>query len=266
MSRFVSNVLVGQNISNVSQGCIVQGSSGAPAGSKVLVSNVTLSDGRSFRITNHALYEGFAVVKHFDKPPTSVNCSSERIVIDGKVLAQVRSPRLDTAIDLLSRRIQNSFNAPRALPDTSNDEALARLLSEAPDDDAVEVVSRNVVLGAIRSGGDVHIGDTVVMQSKKAKEPVKRKRAVPVAGTRKKKPGPLALDWAATALAEKHSERDECTVCLSNKRDVASQPCGHVLMCVACAVKCRDAAQQKKEQFQCPECRAKIESAARVYI
>lgn len=265
-------MIVGGNISNVTQGGTYSG-----AGTEqVMVSGATLRDGRKFRITSSAVYENGTAIRRFSHAPKSVSCTPERITIDGKVVAEARSAAAtasanrETAdflrLTLGSRQAEEFLqrqNGIHPLPDTSNDEALARLLSEAPGDDAVEVVSRNVVLGAIRSAGDVHIGDSVV--GSKKKEPVKRKRATPSAA-RKKKPGPLALDWEAVPLAEKHVERDECTVCLSNKRDVACQPCGHVLMCVACAVKCRDAAQQKKEKLQCPECRAVIESAARVYI
>lgn len=254
MSSFRSNVLIADTIANVSQGnVVVTNSSSVPrstTGNNVLVSGTTLRDGRKFRITDKALYEGSVPIHHFDKPPRSVNCSSERIVVDGKVLVEAGVRDGSYNRGLANQFLQELTALNGGIPDTSNDEVLARLLSN-------EYAS--LPLPSVHIGGDNEI---VV----KKPEAPKRKRATPAAAPRKKKPEPLALDWAVTALAEKHVERDECTVCLSNKRDVACQPCGHVLMCVACAVKCRDAARQKKDKFQCPECRAVIESAARVFI
>lgn len=253
-ARIISNAVYGGNIANLTQ-ITKTSTSSAPAGTATLVAGATLRDGRSFRITNTGLYEGGVLHKRFEKQPRSVSCSPERIVVDGQVLVEADVKRIvpQQAARRVSPNIMRALGIDVGVPDTSNDEALARLL--ASEYESAPLAS-------------VHIGDNddeIVV--KEAVVAPKRKRAKPATtAPRKKKPAPLALDWAAVPLAEKHSERDECTVCLSNKRDVACQPCGHVLMCVACAVKCRDAARQKKDAFQCPECRAAIESAARVFI
>lgn len=74
----------------------------------------------------------------------------------------------------------------------------------------------------------------------------------------------LELDWVAKPLPE-DSEKDGCTVCETNFRDVTFVPCGHFCVCVDCARKIGSRVIAT-EAAECPLCRAKITNATRTRI
>ena len=53
----------------------------------------------------------------------------------------------------------------------------------------------------------------------------------------------------------------QCCVCLDNKKDILFEPCLHVCTCIECAVDL-----DADGTLQCPQCRAKIDSAKRIFL
>lgn len=58
------------------------------------------------------------------------------------------------------------------------------------------------------------------------------------------------------------NEREACVVCTEHKKDVVFLPCGHVCACIVCARTIMASAATKK----CPNCRANIDEAKKVYF
>lgn len=63
---------------------------------------------------------------------------------------------------------------------------------------------------------------------------------------------------------EEAKEGEECSVCLTAKRDTACLPCGHMCMCYACAYTViEDSARADKK---CPICAGKLADISRIYV
>ena len=69
-----------------------------------------------------------------------------------------------------------------------------------------------------------------------------------------------ALGHRVVADQEQEGESDgaKCTLCYDQPREIVTWPCGHVLMCTTCRPKLR--------LNECPNCRAPIVDAMRVFL
>ena len=67
-----------------------------------------------------------------------------------------------------------------------------------------------------------------------------------------------ALGHRVVADQEHEGESAKCTLCYDQPREIVTWPCGHVLMCAACRPKLR--------LNECPNCRAPIVDAMRVFL
>lgn len=54
-----------------------------------------------------------------------------------------------------------------------------------------------------------------------------------------------------------------CTICMCNKAEIATIPCGHVVTCQNCVKSINSGARCNRK---CPLCRKKIDSILRVYL
>ena len=80
-------------------------------------------------------------------------------------------------------------------------------------------------------------------------------------------PRPFSL-FDLTGNAEKTEVGEQqCCVCIENKKDVLLKPCKHVCVCVECARALEaDNLDKSAARPQCPQCRAPIEHAERVFL
>ena len=60
------------------------------------------------------------------------------------------------------------------------------------------------------------------------------------------------LSQAQQCMMEERENRTRCVICLDAKRSVVLLPCGHQVLCVACA--------EKLKNDECPLCRQAITS------
>ena len=77
------------------------------------------------------------------------------------------------------------------------------------------------------------------------------------------------LQAALTALATIAAKRAKpveddgptCVVCLTNSPDVVFRPCNHLKVCGACTLELA-----KKDGFQCPECRTRVDDILPIFV
>lgn len=69
----------------------------------------------------------------------------------------------------------------------------------------------------------------------------------------------VALEDKGATPAKKDDE--QCLICLDSRRCVATSPCSHMSMCVACY----NQMLAKNQAVSCPECRAAVTEARRIY-
>lgn len=52
-------------------------------------------------------------------------------------------------------------------------------------------------------------------------------------------------------------ETRACVICITNEKQCAAVPCGHLMYCISCAT--------KRQETKCPMCRKKIKDVIRIY-
>jgi hypothetical protein len=57
-----------------------------------------------------------------------------------------------------------------------------------------------------------------------------------------------------------------CCVCMDAPREAALVPCGHLALCLQCAMQLKAAAHAKGAQWCCPVCRLPVKSFIRIYL
>lgn len=53
-------------------------------------------------------------------------------------------------------------------------------------------------------------------------------------------------------------ETRACVICITNEKQCAAVPCGHLMYCISCAT--------KRQETKCPMCRKKIKDVIRIYV
>jgi Zinc finger, C3HC4 type (RING finger) len=83
----------------------------------------------------------------------------------------------------------------------------------------------------------------------------------------------LSLNWSATEQIEIEDNDDGgvadahlCDICQTNLRDVALLPCGHAMLCVACAHEIGRPATQARRLAKCPVCKTDVSDACRMKL
>lgn len=242
-----------------------------------------MNDGSIITVTQDGVYAGEKLLKKLDGGPLkSLDATGERIIVNGQVVVRSHTPLQRTSNPEQQTRAPSGI-LPQPMPNTDDDEMLARMLQEEMQAEmanamqqalpakATMAAAANRYTSALQAAGSVHIGDVIVHA---ATPPAKVARTSSTT-TRVDKPAkvpkgppkrPRKDVWTAQKLVEPHDKKDECAICMIHKRDVAFQPCGHILVCIDCANKSQKIARQEKKPALCPECRAETKKFVHVFV